>query len=366
MSPIANSHENGALVGTLRDHGFRSARSGLVFEGCRTLRAAAAHDPTDPRVWEVLGLCSFSTGNIAEARQCWESATAKNPESPATTWLRELSSGSIASALTDYRHALEEARSGWYETAATTIAGVREAVPDFAPAGCLEGVIFAAQGETPLAREAWQKQLRLVRDDPALRRLLTEVTEPEIVTPHPRKLLRSMFRGRAPLWATIVSAAMIAVVIVHFSIRRHGAEHASAAGPPSVAESRAEVQVPTALAGKATADVSAGAHSSKGATAGTRASERSLGWQLFVDGRRDAERGALATAVKKLSQAVSYGAGAFYHDDALYSLARAQAKAGDSQAASATATKLLREYPKSIFANSVTVKIAQMSHGPLP
>jgi cytochrome c-type biogenesis protein CcmH/NrfG len=86
----------------------------MIYESRRILRGAAALDPTESRVWEVLGLCSFSTGSVGDARECWEKAMSRDPESPAAIWSRELASGSIARGLNEYRTALAQAGMGDY------------------------------------------------------------------------------------------------------------------------------------------------------------------------------------------------------------------------------------------------------------
>jgi tetratricopeptide (TPR) repeat protein len=359
---MTTSAKSSALAGTGRDEGFRLAQAGLVFAGRRALLTVVGHNPSDSRSWEVLGLCSFAAGNVTESRQFWEKATATNPASPAAEWVRELSTGSVASALVEYRSALEKAASSQLDAAAEGIAKVREALPDFAPGGRLQGVIFAAQGKPELARKAWQTQLALVPDDPDLHRLLAGAIQPSPATQS------SSARVRSTLWnPQLVSAAILLAIFVAsitiFASRPTPIDLAWKRASQAATDSPGATRAAANISAKETLPASDRPPTTRRPTvSGTR----SLGWSRFVSGRADFERGALAEAVPKLSDAVLYGTGSFYYDDALYSLAQAQTNAGDTLAGSATAARLLRENPQSIFANSVTVKLAKMSNRPLP
>jgi TolA-binding protein len=65
-----------------------------------------------------------------------------------------------------------------------------------------------------------------------------------------------------------------------------------------------------------------------------------------------------AAAATALQASVAAGENRFYHDDALYLLARSLARAGRTDEARAAAGRLAREHPASPFHNRVARAIA--------
>ena len=96
------------------------------------------------------------------------------------------------------------------------------------------------------------------------------------------------------------------------------------------------------------------------AAAKQRASEieRLRGLSHFKVGQVAFSQGKYADAARELSWAVTYGAGSDYHANAMYLLARTHARSGQPASARLEAQELLRQYPKSRFADGLMKRVA--------
>lgn len=79
---------------------------------------------------------------------------------------------------------------------------------------------------------------------------------------------------------------------------------------------------------------------------------------------QQSDEGSWDRALPQLILAADLSNGRFYHDDILYLLARAYARAQKPDRARAVAQQLIAAYPTSIFVNSVTRKIAETGREP--
>ena len=359
----------GSVARGLRSAGLAAAASGRASEACRLLARAAAYDPSDVTVWEVRGLCSFSIGRVSEARGCWERATALAPTSQAAAWLQEITAGAVADSLRAYNAALGKAAAGDHDEAAGLLTRVCAHLPDFAPAARLQGLVLVAQGRPALARQVWREQLARVSDDAELWRLLAAAGEGDAPLTPPAPVTQ-----RRRTWVTVASAGAVTALLLIVTVlpirrpetahqvaslpRAGGAPNVSSQQPPAHRPAEGGLQ-PRDLTREEPRDTSGAAATPQG-----REDRRQAGWALYGEARGDVVRGAWEAAVPKLTRAVEYGVGSFYHDDALYLLAQGHAALGRPTDARRIAAALLAQHPSSMFANSVTRAIASTGERP--
>ncbi|HET7459616.1 MAG TPA: hypothetical protein VFJ82_00145 [Longimicrobium sp.] len=329
------------IGGALRDRaaalqraGLAAAREGELHRSLSLLRRAAVLAPLDERAARVLGLVALCLGETGVA--AWTERRA-GAETPAL-----LDSDSVRDSLRLYNEALAEARAGNGEAARARVGEALDHLPDLVPAHRLNALLAAERGDTPGARAACEAGLALCRDDRVLRRCLASLAPadaPAAVAPPERA------PGRAPrrrftvpgLWAASVAGAVV--------LTRMLGDHTAPAVLPPPSASR-----PAATAAPAPAPAPA--------SAPRTAPAAPFDFAAYRHGREAFARGEWQRASEALSGAAAAPAGAYYRDDALYLLARAQARAARRDDARATAALLLADHPASIFANRVTRRIA--------
>ena len=86
--------------------------------------------------------------------------------------------------------------------------------------------------------------------------------------------------------------------------------------------------------------------------------EQQRGLAHFRTGEQAFAAGRWFEAGRELAWAVTYGAGSDYHANAMYLLARTHARSGHVANARLEAQELLRQYPKSRFADALIQRIA--------
>ena len=86
--------------------------------------------------------------------------------------------------------------------------------------------------------------------------------------------------------------------------------------------------------------------------------EQERGLAHFTAGQAAFAASRWAEAGRELAWAVTYGAGSDYHANAMYLLARTHARSNQPASARLEAQELLRQYPKSRFADALIRRVA--------
>lgn len=346
-----------ALAEGARRFGYAAARSGRIWEARRHLRSAVEFDATDARAWCVRGLCSFALGDLPEAKACWTAALNQDSHCPASFWLGALDSGPVRDALDAYNTALGNAQRGRWGQALNALQAVRRALPDFVPAGILLGLVLEGEGRLSEARSVWTDARAHAQDHPELLRMLAERTPPS----------RGPLAAATPRWFYPASAAAVLIVVVAlFALLRPQPQ----SGPAETQAAAAVPQVehpptaPSEAGGAAPPEDVVGPASTTDRAPAVTAIQYDVAWDLFEQARDQAEDGDWIAAVPRLALVADWAAGRFYHDDALYLLARGHAYGGMTDEAKSVASMLLSSYPTSIFANSVSRNIAGTGRHP--
>ena len=326
--------------------GFRAAGEGRLHHAANRLGEAVRLTGGDAAARAVLGLCRLALGDAPGARAAWRGAGTDE----CAAWLRSLDDGELRDAFREHDAALAAAREGDHPAALAALGCALAIVPDLVPAGRLRGLVLLAQGDAGAARAAWSAHLALCRDDPELLRFLAESPVPAASDPVARAD-PAMERRQARVGRVLAFAA--------------GAGTAAAASAALVALlARPPATPPVSPAPLRDQAVPAGAPPtaappslpSPGST--TAAPAPASGWEAYRQGRDAYARGDWAAAATALEASVAAGAGRFYHDDALYLLARSLARAGRAGEARAAAGRLARDHPDSPFHNRVARQIA--------
>lgn len=358
----------------LRRAGFAAARSGRLHEAHHLMEQAVELDGRCAVSWQALGLCCLALGSITQARLAWACAAHLDPQCDAAKYLEDLSHGFVAAALRRYNRAIEAARRGQWSDALRQLQPVRRSLPDFLPAGRLSGLVLESSGDAEAARQVWLEYLALAHDDMDLLRLTaaSDSARASARTKSPRSSSYRLVRAATGLLAVLVLAT--GLVLLRLS-------KGPAAGPTLPrAEDSPVRQVPAGL-GIPTARDSEGGSALLAPQDSPLASEKSVepppelgpelaalnwdfAWRLFQAARRDTDEGSWDRALPQLILAADLSNGRFYHDDILYLLARAYARAQKPDRARAVAQQLIAAYPTSIFVNSVTRKIAETGREP--
>jgi tetratricopeptide (TPR) repeat protein len=348
-----------ARAHALARDGLRAAGEGRLHHAANRLGEAVRLNGADAASRAVLGLCRLALGDAPGARAAWRDVESDD----CAAWLRSLDDGELRDAFRAHDAALAAARDGDHPAALAALDRALSILPDLVPAGRLRGLVLLAQGDAVAAREAWSAHLAACRDDPALLRLLAETPAPA-AAPAPVVLPvaetpRPVRPGRVAPFALGAGTAAAAAALV--------AMLAWPAGTPTV--SPAPFRDGTASAGSA---ASAGSGSTAPAAASPASASASpassaspapsalpaSGWEAYRLGRDAHGREDWAAAAAALEASVAAGKGRFYHDDALYLLARSLARAGRAEDARAAAGRLLREHADSPFHNRVARAIA--------
>lgn len=363
--PPFGSKPDGSLVelseaaAAFRRSGFEAAKSGCFFQARQRLEAAAQLDPDDARTWAALGLCAFAEGKITQARRSWRVSVARDPDSAAARFIESVEKGDGREALEAYNEALEDAAAARWGPARSRLANVREVLPDFAPAAILLGLVHEAEGDSAAATHIWADAVDRFRDHPELLRLLG-ASAPE--TAHTARPARSYLPYAALAIAVIGLAGVVAISQTTGGTTRSGD---TAQVEPALNQAAAPVDTPdNATQLPADADDPAEAAPAAERDPAVTAVQYDVAWGLYEEAREQSAAGDWAAAVPRLVLVDEMAAGRFYHDDALYLLARAHAIRGSSDEARQVAEALLARYPESIFANSVTRAIAGTGQHP--
>lgn|GEM_PF-2517956 len=336
----------------LLDAGLAAARRGLLWRARARLDAWVRLDGRDATGLLVRGLVAAALGDARAADDSW----ARLPgDARAAGWLAELRGGALRRAFEHYNAAVAAAQEREDERAAAEVEAALSAFPDLVPALRLRGLLEAAAGDPAKARAAWASLVERCGDDAEALRFLVglgaaasaapvaPVTPVAAVTPVERA------RGAEPGWRRWAPAgigvALSAAALAALLVGRGGP-----AAQPASAPVPASALLPAGRAGAA-APPAAAAPASPPEAARTPSP---VDLDAYRAGRAAFAAGDWATVRERLSGAVGGDPGAYFHDDALYLLARAELAAGDPAAARRAAVELLALHPQSIFVNRIT------------
>lgn len=333
--------------------GFRAAGERRLHHAASRLGEAVRLNGGDATSLAVLGLCRLALGDAPGAREAWREVETDE----CAAWLQSLDDGELRTAFREHDAALASAREGDHAAALAALDRALAIVPDLVPAGRLRGLVLLAQGDAGAARAAWSAHLAVCRDDSELLRFLAESPVPAAPAPiasaDPALQRRqARVRGVLTFAAGAGTAAAASAALVALMARPPVTAPASPVSPAALHDGR----VPAAAA-----PVPAAAPPSP---ASATATVPASGWEAYRLGRDAHARGDWAAAVQALEASVAAGEGRFYHDDALYLLARSLARAGRADDARAAAARLAREHPSSPFHNRVARQIAATGNEP--
>lgn len=396
-----------ARAATLRRAGMRAARDGDLHRAISLLRRSAQIAPLEMDSARVLGLAALCLGETGIAAEAWRRADA--PE------MTLLADGPVRDALAAYNQALAAAQTGDAAAAVERVEQAHAAFPDLVPAHRLRALLAAEAGDAAGARAACEAGLAVCRDDAVLLRCFASATTAALATgaaaaslaaaassasvsgaargpfgspsadaaateeasasgenaaarprsASPDRAVRAASlsresgeerwrRGTAiPFPARLAWAASIALTIV---VTRGLTERGeSASGNPPAASNPATAGGARPAA-PSPSPVTAGSPVPLPGPQATPAA--AFDFAAYRRGRDAYGRGAWREAADDLSGAVAVPVDAYFRDDALYLLARAQGRIAARDEARKTAALLLRDYPESIFANRITRRIA--------
>lgn len=347
-----------ARAGSLTRDGFRAAAEGRLHHAAARLGEALRLNARDAAACAVLGLCRLALGDAPGARAAWRMAQTDD----CAAWLRSLEDGELRDAFRAHDAALASARAGDHGAALAALDRALAIVPDLLPAARLRGLVLLAQGDTGAARQAWSAALAVCPDDPALLRLLAQTPAPPTAsapvpaaeTPRPART------GRIAPFAVGAGTAAVAAGIAALLAWPSASPSVS---PASFRDAEVPARTPPATASAPSAGSASAPASAPPAVTASPASPVSTsvpasGWEAYRVGREAHAAEDWAAAVTALEASVAAGENRFYHDDALYLLARSLARAGRTDEARAAASRLAREHPASPFHNRVTRAIA--------
>jgi tetratricopeptide (TPR) repeat protein len=362
-----------------------AARRNEVDKARKLLLTACSWSQEESAALRLLGLCSLALGHVVEARRVWQRAHRLAPSEQLEAWIESLEHGELRQVMEGYNRAVALARSQRYDQAGAELDSTLRTVPDFLPAVRLRGLILLAQGDDASARALCRARLEAGWDDPELLRLAALCRESTMTLPTP---LRSSGR-RSSLRAIGAAVALSAVAFLAGLGLRIGVE----SDPGGLVQQDGRDATPelTAPATQDQPDVSSSVAAMLGALlagreddllrvlderpevrgalaepalARLRDLEQRIGWNRYRIGRDAVTRGDMRLGIEDLGYAVRYGEGTFYHDDALYLLARAHVRNGETSEAMQAAERLLHEHPRSIYNNSITRHIARTGREP--
>lgn len=327
----------------LQRAGLAAAREGELHRSFSLLRRAAGLAALDARAARVLGLIALCLGEIAVAARALRSA--------GTDGTTLLEAASVRDALRLYNEALADAQAGNRDAAESRVDEALERLPDLVPAHRLRALLAAERGNEPGARAACEAGLAVCRDDLLLQRCLAWLAASAGATPashNPAPVPAAAAPPPRPRF--IVHGAWAATVVAAVLVTRM-------MGNPAAPEA-VEVLLPVSPPAPATAPASASVAPEPALAPGTE-SAAAFDFAAYRRGRDAFDRGDWQRAIGELTGAAAAPVDAYYRDDALYLLARAQARAARRADARRTAALLLAGHPASIFANRITRRIAE-------
>jgi tetratricopeptide (TPR) repeat protein len=319
-------------------HAVQEARLGQLHSARNWLHLALNIDPGNAIVWAASGCCAFVLGDVALTERAWRRSLEMDPSSPAADWIRSLESGSIRDGLSHFDTALRVAAEEQFERASLEIAKALVLVPDYGPATRLAGLIEAARGDKASALRRWREYLSRVGDDAYVLRLIASIAEARSSgTP-------SAWRSRL---GVLAFAAGIAAAIIAGAIVRE--KYPTPTSAPVRQVARAPQRIAHAAGSPSAPTVQGRSRSHIGRTAyhEGRIAFESHNW-------RDA-----AASLQLAADFANHSESGEVRENALYLLAIAQSRLGDTLAARSTASSLLSEYPTSMFANSIAHSLAR-------
>ncbi|HEU4559329.1 MAG TPA: hypothetical protein VFS20_15840 [Longimicrobium sp.] len=327
----------------LQRAGLAAAREGELHRAFSLLRRAVALAALDARAARVLGMVALCLGEIEVAARALRSAGTDGPA--------VLEAASVRDALRLYNEALAEAQAGNRDAAESRVGEALEHLPDLVPAHRLRALLAAERGDEPGARAACEAGLAMCRDDLLLQRCLASLATPAGTMSAAHNPTPAPTAAPPPRPRFITHGAWAATVVAAVVLTRMLGNPAAPAAvevlpvPPS-APAAAPVSAPASVAPEPAAAPGTG-------------SAAAFDFAAYRRGREAFDRGDWQSAIGELSGAAAVPADAYYRDDALYLLARAQARAARRDDARRTAALLLAGHPASIFANRITRRIAE-------
>ncbi|HEX6751150.1 MAG TPA: hypothetical protein VF092_27920 [Longimicrobium sp.] len=336
----------------LQRAGMAAARDGELHRALALLRRASRLAAPEPDAARVLSLVALCLGEAGAAARAWRGVGTDEPAPLERDGVRE--------ALSLYNQALAEAHGGDGEVAASLANEALERLPDLLPAHRLRALLAAERGDVTTARAACEAGLAICSDDLPLQRWLANlpasdapvpIAAPDLIASDPPAPVAapsssSPPRARAtlPLAAAWAGSVLITIFLTYRLGYRAGADLPQAnASSPVVAPAPASAPAPAIPLPPAR----------------MAALAAPFDFAAYRRGRDAFDRGDWQRAATELSGAATVPADAYYRDDALYLLARAQARAARPGEARGTAALLLRDHPESIFANRITRRIAE-------
>jgi tetratricopeptide (TPR) repeat protein len=306
-------------------HAIREVRLGRLHSARKWLHLAANMDPENASVWAVSGCCAFVIGDVAMAQAGWRRSLEIDASSAAGDWIASLESGSISDGLAHFNTALRVAAEEQFESAGSEIASALALVPDFGPAMRLAGLIESARGDDRSALRHWREYLSLVGDDEDVLRWITST--PRIRSPDAPSAWRSSFRALA--FAAGIAVAVIAGALVRdkYPKRTSTPPHPVARSPQRIAASVGPLFAPS-VQGR---------------------SRSHIGLSAYHEGRIAFQSQNWREAVASLQLATDFDNDGKNHEvreNALYLLAIAHSRLGDTLAARCLRILLLARLPR--------------------
>ncbi len=325
----------------LLDAGLAAAREGSLWRAHGLLGEWAGLDGRDATGLAVRGIVAAALGDARAADDAWGRLPG---DARAAAWLAELRGGALRRAFEHYNAAVAAARALDPARAGAEVERALSAFPDLVPARRLKGLLVAAAGDLAQARASWSALVERCGDDADAMRFLAAATTaspagaplaaPAVVSAGvPAGGGRTGRRrwAAAGVCATLSAAVLVALALGRGDSARTGPRPAPVPAVSAARASAVPAAPPVVPRPRAAFDLDA--------YRAARVAFAARDWA----GVRD-----------RLSGAVGGDPGAYFHDDALYLLARADLAAGDSAAARTAAVELLALHPESIFVNRIT------------
>ena len=285
-----------------------------------------------PNALEALGLCSLAVGDANAALHAWKRAYGLNKDARLQEWIDSLVAGDIRDALVSYNKALACAKANQHKDALQFINLSLEKLAGFQPALELRDVVLTAL------------------------QVLEQIPDTHVSSRHLR-------RPRVLMVVATVVVGMFLVGAVRYGIKVRAPT--VPAPIPTSHEPPSSTVLGLALQGESDslADLIRSVRLSEhqwNLVAERKADSIlwSAGWRHYRIGMNAFRASSLEAANSELRTAARYGRGSFYEDDALYMLSKVLVQMNDSVSARPVARDIMERFPRSIFANSRTRRLA--------
>ena len=327
----------------LQRAGMAAARDGELHRALALLRRAARLATPEPDAARVLALVALCLGEAGVSVRAWRGAETDEPA--------PLDRDGVRDALRLYNQALAEARDGDSDDAASTVNEALELLSDLVPAYRLRALLATERGDVATARATCEAGLALCRDDLLLQRCLASLpaADAPATVAIPAAAPIAALPPRARVTLPLAAAWAGSMLITFFLTYRLGVRAGADLPPPVVSSPVLAPASPPAATAPAAAP----------APAPVAAPAAPFDFAAYRRGRDAFAGGDWRRAAAELTGAAAVSADAYFRDDALYLLARAQSRAARPDEARRTAALLLRDHPASIFANRITRRIAE-------